>query len=377
MYSQQDIDDAVGAGALSLKAAEGLRAHVERQSLSSAVDEEQFRLITGFNDIFVSIAAAILLFAVGWIGQSIGQSIGFVVDVNGPSPLAPALVAATAWGLAEFFTAKRRMALPSILLLLAFAGGVLATSGLLLTSGIVAAMGPDPFDGSNERLATAIFGSVGALAAAITVAASWLHWRRFRVPITIAAGAAAAAAVAVGLLVAVIGPVEQIDKVVLGFVLLLGIGVFLFAMRWDASDPQRVTRRSDVAFWLHLLAAPMIVHPVFTLLGLNDGSATVGEGLVVILLYVALGLTALAIDRRALLVSALAYVLFALNRLFETFGAVELNVALTALVIGSALLLLSAFWHQARTAIVTRLPGGLQSKLPTLGHRTAAQPAAA
>ena len=50
----------------------------------------------------------------------------------------------------------------------------------------------------------------------------------------------------------------------------------------------------------------MIVHPVFTLLGLNDGNATIGEGLVVILLYVVIGLTALAIDRRALLVSALA-----------------------------------------------------------------------
>ena len=37
-------------------------------------------------------------------------------------------------------------------------------------------------------------------------------------------------------------------------------------------------------FWLHLLAAPMIVHPVFTLLGLNDGNATLREGLVVILI---------------------------------------------------------------------------------------------
>ena len=133
------------------------------------------------------------------------------------------------------------------------------------------------------------------------------------------------------------------------------IGVFLFAMRWDASDPSRITRRSDVAFWLHLLAAPMIVHPVFTLLGLNDGRATIGEGFAVIALYVVLGLAALAIDRRALLVSALAYVLYALSELFKQVGAVELNVALTALVIGSALLLLSAFWHQARAAIVARL----------------------
>ena len=90
----------------------------------------------------------------------------------------------------------------------------------------------------------------------------------------------------------------------LGVVLLLGIGVFLYAMRWDSSDPSRITRRSDVAFWLHLLAAPMIVHPVFSLLGLTDGDATVAEGLVVVAIYVALGMAALAIDRRALLVSA-------------------------------------------------------------------------
>jgi hypothetical protein len=51
-------------------------------------------------------------------------------------------------------------------------------------------------------------------------------------------------------------------------------------------------------------------------------------------------------------------------------------VALTALVIGSALLLLSAFWHQARAAVVTRLPAALQGKLPNLGGQLIPQPAA-
>ncbi|HKP34387.1 MAG TPA: hypothetical protein VJT70_06365, partial [Sphingomicrobium sp.] len=192
------------------------------------------------------------------------------------------------------------------------------------------------------------------------------HWKRFRVPITVAVGALSVSAIAVGLLVAALGDPEPYKNVILGFVLLLGVGVFLFAMWWDASDRARLTRRSDVAFWLHLLAAPMIVHPVFTLLGLNDGHATIVEGLVVIALYIALGVTALAIDRRALLVSALAYVLFAMQQLFRQFGAVELNIALTALVIGSALLLLSAFWHQARRAIVAPLPESLRDKLPVV-----------
>ena len=56
---------------------------------------------------------------------------------------------------------------------------------------------------------------------------------------------------------------------------------------------------------VHLLAAPMIVHPVFTLLGLTtagyDRRRPGGHRALF-----ALGITALAIDRRALLVSALA-----------------------------------------------------------------------
>src|SRR4029079_9674376 len=110
------------------------------------------------------------------------------------------------------------------------------------------------------------------------------------------------------------------------------------------------------------------------LMGLNSGAVNTGEALAVVGLYVLFGLTALAIDRRALLVSALASVLYALTELFKQFGAVELNIALTALVIGSALLLLSAYWHQARRLVVTQLPANLRAPLPNL-DRPAALPA--
>jgi len=363
MYSQQEIDDAVASGVITAEAADALRAHIARQRSTAIPDEEQFRLLTGFNDIFVSIAAAILLFAVGWIGQSIGQATGLFISDHGetgPSFLAPFAVAGTAWSLALFFTARRRMALPSILLLLAFVGGVFATAAFLL----VQIIGPDRFNDQGDVLAA----TVGGVSAAIAAGAAWLHWRNFHVPITIAAGAAAVAGLFLAIVVGIVQPgdSEAAKNLILGFVLLLGIGVFLFAMWWDSSDRARVTRRSDVAFWLHLLAAPMIAHPVFALLGLSNGSVGTGEGLLVVALYILFGLTALAVDRRALLVSALAYVLYALTELFKQFGAVELNVALTALVIGSALLLLSAYWHQARRMIVPRLPMNLQARLPEL-----------
>src|SRR3982751_997960 len=136
MYSQQELDDAVASGAITADAAAALRAHIEMQRTTAIPDEEQFRLLTGFNDIFVSIAAAILLFAVGWIGQSIGQNAGLAIDVDGPSFVGPLAVAVTSWGLALFFTARRRMALPSILLLLSFVVSVLATAAFALVLGV-------------------------------------------------------------------------------------------------------------------------------------------------------------------------------------------------------------------------------------------------
>ena len=99
MYSQQELDDAVASGVITQEAANALRLHISQQRATAIPDEEQFRLLTGFNDIFVSIAAAILLFAVGWIGQSIGQSTGLAIDVRGPTFVGPLFVAATAWGL--------------------------------------------------------------------------------------------------------------------------------------------------------------------------------------------------------------------------------------------------------------------------------------
>jgi hypothetical protein len=358
MYSESDLEAAVAGGVMTQAQAANFRNFVAAGQNSPAVDEEHFRLLTGFNDIFVGIAAAILLVAVGWIGHYVPPHI----DVDGPSPFSGLFVAVTAWGLAEYFTRQRRMALPSILLLLAFAGGVFACSVFTM----VAAIGTAYLDHNTQ--AGAIIVAAGA---AIAAGASWLHWRRFKVPITIAVGAAAGVALVLGLIASAFVSPDMTDahgqtlkNVLLASSLVLGIGTFLFAMRWDASDPTRVTRRSDVAFWLHLLAAPLIVHPVFELLGLTRGAATTLDAVLVIGLYVGL--------RRALLVSALAYVLFALNSLFQTYGAVELSVALTALVIGSALLLLSAFWASARRAVVTPLPEPLRGKLPVLDRAKAA-----
>jgi hypothetical protein len=377
MYSEEDINSAVAAGALSAEAAASFRAHMTKVRELPRGSEENFRLINSFNDIFVAIGIVILLLAVGTIGQAIAGLIEPRPDTmflrsNAPPSqaemdawqaasalnsalemaFAGLLVAVAAWPLAEFFTRRRRMALPSIFLLLAFVGGVLfaivgAGQALLL------------FD--DDRMGALLISGAALLAAL----AAYLHWQRFMVPITVAAGAAGVAGTIIALILAAIGPQNMSETVVFSLVFVGGLAVFAFAMRWDMADVERVTRRSDVAFWLHLLAAPMLAHPVFALLGVTGGdNVGVAAALAVVVVYVAFGLVALAIDRRALLVSALAYVLFALTFLFQEFGAVELGFALTALVIGSALLSLSAFWQPIRRAVVGALPRHLQDKLP-------------
>lgn len=335
MYSEDDLVNAVEAGAITAEAAAAFRNHVAASRATPAVDEEHFRLLTGFNDIFVSIAIVLLLTSVAWIGGSLWP------------PFAGAGVAAVAWGLAEYFTRARRMALPSILLLLAFVGGV----GVALNGTV------DMLDlNLPERGGTLMAAGIALLMAA----AAWLHWKRFMVPITVAAGAGALVAVVVGL---VLAAVPSARDAVYPLLFLAGLALFAVAMWWDLSDRERRTRRADVAFWLHLAAAPLIAHSVFNMLGVFGHDIGSAMAAVVIALYVAFGFVALAVDRRALLVSSLAYVLYALYALFETAGAVELSAAFTAMVIGSALLTLSAFWHPMRRRVVAIL-GDLGDHLP-------------
>ena len=116
--------------------------------------------------------------------------------------IAGALVAGASWMLSEFFTRKRRMALPSILLLLAFVGGSFAA---VLGAGMLM------FD-FDERAGAVMIAFAGLLAAG----AAFFHWRRFMVPITVAAGAAAASVTVIALILAAIGPDSLEEEVIWG-----------------------------------------------------------------------------------------------------------------------------------------------------------------
>jgi hypothetical protein len=327
MYTDEDLNKAIDQGVFTKSAVTRFRTMIAESTHSAAIDEENFKLIGGFNDIFVVIACALLLFSSLWV-------------LGDQAPLSYAVFSVISWGLSEFFIRQRKMALPAILLLLTFVGGMF-NLGLSLLPSL-----------SEQGL---------VLAAVLATVAAFAHWQRFRVPITIAVGTLAG----LGILISSImyfSPAARDG--LLFFFFIAGIVTFVLAMKWDTNDTQRITYKSDVAFWLHLLSAPLIIHPVFSMLGILSGEEGMASLLIVIVLYVVMTSISLAIDRRAFMVSSLLYVIYAISTLMEHVGGVGYSLALTGVFIGSALLLLSAFWHSVRRTLVTQLPSNWQLNLP-------------
>jgi len=345
MYSDAELDAAVAAGAISAQAVADFRAFADRHR--AAPDEEQFRLLTGFNDIFISIAILVFLVGAGWLTARL-------VSGDLARPLAGGVVVtALSWGLAEYFTRRRRLSLPSIVLAVSYGLGasVLATAAVAMMLGLT-------------RVNLLDDKAVLPLAGLAVAAVFYVHWRRFAVPITVAF---CAVAVLAGLFAALAEVFPALTHHMPVLFLIAGLAVFALAMRWDISDRNRATRRTDVAFWLHLAAAPMIAHSLFAMFGvLSPAADPAGRALLVVGIYLVMTLVALAIDRRALLTAALVYVLVAISSVIHQAGSPDLSFALSGFIIGAALLMLSAFWNPARRFVIGPLPESLRAYLPVI-----------
>ena len=65
MYNDEDLAAAVRDGVLSQEAVDAFQAYMVQGRPLPVVDEEHFRLVSGFNDIFVVISCLLLLAALG------------------------------------------------------------------------------------------------------------------------------------------------------------------------------------------------------------------------------------------------------------------------------------------------------------------------
>ncbi len=307
-------------------------------------DDERLRFITGFADIFVTLGLLLFFGAAYYLLNS--RTGGFATD---------ATLAALAWAMAEFFSRRRRMALPSIVLLAIFSASSFGA--------LASALGVEHFPSLYLGITAQRSDLIGiALSAVGTLGLTALHYRRFRVPITVAAGVAVLICAVLALILAT---VPELEPYVDYLLILAGLSCFVLAMRFDLSDPARLTRASDIAFWLHLLAAPLIVHPVLSgLVADHDGSITQQAAAAILGVVLLLSAVALITDRRAILVSGLAYAGFAVWSLIQEAGERASTIPLTILLLGAFVLLLSAGWHPLRRALLGMLPRGLSSRLP-------------
>jgi hypothetical protein len=365
MLQDADLDAAVAQGIVTDAQAAALRDLAHRRQRERAValgHEERFRFVRGFNDIFFAIG--VVLFVLG------------VAYFMPPGSTGYLLMAAVVWGLAEILVRRLRLVLPGILLTIAFVALVFAAS---------VGLGAESWLGLRVswRWPTALSILQGlqyypggplvfAARALVPAAAAAAFYWRFKLPFALLPLGASLVVAALGVASFLLPNASAVsDTIVL---LLCGLGTFAAAMSFDAADRERLTRRADCAFWLHLLAAPLIVHSAISLaaLPLADSlgrvtSMSTALALAVVAIVAALAVVALLIDRRALLVAGLASLGGAIGYVLE--GDRVFVLAATLVILGAFVLTLGAGWVPLRRRLLALLSPAISNRLPPVPAR--------
>ena len=134
--------------------------------------------------------------------------------------------------------------------------------------------------------------------------------------------------------------------------LVFGLLALSAALWFDLRDPHRIGRLARSAFWLHVLAAPALVHTIMLTFYRIDGPL----GTVLTLWgFFLIACFALIIDRRSFITAALGYV-GAL--LFVALNSSEwgLGIPTFMLILGLFMTSLGTFWTNLRVGLMNRLP---------------------
>ena len=346
--SETTLQKAIADGLLTADLADLLRA-VESADMTPD-DPEQLRFISGFGDFLVVIG--IILFTVGT---------GFLVGMAAPW-VGGLMFALATWGVAEYFTRKRRIALASIVSALFFAFGTYLTA--------LIALGTESLDASN------VFGQSNTFLALGFSAISLIpYYIRFKTPIipVIFLGAI----FLTGYTFFDKNP-SDLGKIYTHYLApIFGIIILVYATRLDYLNPDRRGAQSDLAFWLHLLAASLIVHPVMSWSSFDYSSVVNDEikrtlayeiqskirlSIISIMLIIAI-----LFNRRAIIVSALIYIYTSISILVDIDSmhyGVSVGVYVSILAVGSLILVLSIGWYPIRQILLRIVPLRLRRLLP-------------
>jgi hypothetical protein len=334
MLSDGDIKQAVDAGIINEEQALAI-SHLQRsrETVKSSIssDDEPFEIYRGFNEIFVTAGLTFTLLALGFLTAQVVSNIA-------------------AFALAHYYCKQKRMVLPGFLLsiVVAFSPGF-----FIFQLGELHAK----YDFDRYLYATLLAGVMTSL-----------FYHLYKVPFALFLAVVSMFIILLKLITGNDFTFEAMFNITqspftalitLGF----GVGVFILAMVYDMRDPHRITRFSQTAFWLHLLAGSMVVNNVAYSL-YNAGGLFIP--LLVIWLLV-LTVISIIIDRRSFLLASSAYLLTLLNYGSDYGDGPFYSVSfmINVLIVGVFLLILAMKWSSMRVWLMHGLPEfRLKDKLP-------------
>lgn len=269
--------------------------------------EEPLKFIRNFGEVFITFGLVLFIVAIS------------MMELSGHANIVPVFGFIL---IAEWLVRIRRLVLPGIAILMAILFFAFKTIGL---------------DYENAT-------SSGLGILCVTSLAFYLRYKISFSLLPLAAGL-----VAIGLLQIGANVIEH-PIIFAGF----GVLVFAVAICFDIRDTARITHLSDSAFWLHLLAAPLIVHGVMVtmLIGHQDWLQAIDKEVIIAMFFVGFLFIALLLDRRAILISTQLYMIYALTQIIQNQLNGTQNVVIYVLmVLGLFVILFGSFWYKTRRLV--------------------------
>jgi len=320
MISRNLLRKAADKGIIQTDQIEPLVLFLQQQAAAPDIDsrEEPLKFIRSFGDVFITLGVVLLVVAISMLQLSgyyyFIPVVGFIV-------------------VAEWLVRVRRLALPGIAILISI---------LFFVNKAIA------FDHQDAT----IFGL------GIFSLTSLLFYLRYKMPFSLlplAAGLVAIAIIQIGV------DVIKHPIIFTGF----GLLVFIIAMWFDMRDTARESHLSDSAFWLHLLASPLIVHGAMVSMLFSDQAwiQAMGKEAIIIIFFSAILLLALLLDRRAMLISTQLYMIYALTQLLQgQLNSTQNMLIYILMAVGLFVIFFGTYWYKTRRVMFGFLSGSIISR---------------
>jgi len=320
MVSKSTLQKASEKNIINPDQIEPLYQFIKNEKSNSLTEskEEPLKFIRSFGDVFIALGVILLVVSINMTSLSgyyyLLPAVGFIV-------------------IAEWLVRIRRLALPGIVILLAILYFI-----------------NKAFSFQSEDATT--------MGLAVICVSSLLFYLRYKMPFSLLPLAASLVAITV-IQIGIDVLNSPLIFVIMGFI------IFSIAMGFDSRDTKRQSHLSDSAFWLHLLAAPLIVHGAMISLLTSDQAwvQSFSNNILMIIFFAGFFLVALFVDRRAMLVSTQLYAIYALTQLLQNNLINEQNVMIYVLMaLGMFVIFFGTYWYKTRRIIFGMLADSKISK---------------